>query len=91
MVIELVTPKSRPALDESVKSVREAARKLESEDDLKEPDGAKPVPEDTFGLPPVEKIEHESPPKDPNAPSLSLSADEEEAVSVDLTPAPRPS
>jgi hypothetical protein len=91
MVTEPVTPKSRPALDEAVKSVRGAARKLKGEDDLKEPDGAKPAPEDTFGLPPVEKIEHEPPPRDPNAPSLSLSADEEEAVPVDLTPAPRPS
>jgi hypothetical protein len=41
--------------------------------------------EDAFGLPPGAVPEHDAPPKDPNAPSLSLSSDDEEVVPVDFT------
>jgi len=47
--------------------------------------------EDAFGLRPAVKTPHDNdgPPRDPNAPSLSLSSDAEEIVPVDFTPAPR--
>jgi hypothetical protein len=66
---------------------KEAARKLKREPD--DSGGApKPAPEDTFGLPPVEP-NHDGPPKDPNAPSGSLSSDGAEALTVDFTPNPK--
>jgi len=48
------------------------------------------VVEDAFGLPPAVRTPHanDGPPKDPNAPSLSLSSDGEEVVPVDFTPKP---
>jgi hypothetical protein len=44
--------------------------------------------EDAFGLPPAVESLHgnDGPPKDPNAPSLSLSSDDEEVAPVDFTP-----
>ena len=43
--------------------------------------------EDAFGLPPAVESPYgnDGPPKDPNAPSLSLSSDGEEVVPVDFT------
>jgi hypothetical protein len=70
-------------LEKAMAAVKEAARKLK--DEPEEPSGAEPAPEDTFGLPPVEP-KHEEPPKDPDAPSGSLSSDDAEAITVDLTP-----
>ena len=42
--------------------------------------------EDAFGMPAAVVTEHDAaPPNDPNAPSLSLSSDDEEVVPVDFT------
>jgi hypothetical protein len=42
--------------------------------------------EDAFGLPLALVSAHDAaPPKDPNAPSLSLSSDDEEVVTVDFS------
>jgi hypothetical protein len=57
------------------------ARKLKGEPS--EPGGPKPAAEDTFGLPP-DAPSHDAPPKDPNAPSGSLSSDDAEAIAVDF-------
>jgi hypothetical protein len=45
---------------------------------------AKSAVEDAFGLPPVKKTPHDTdgPPRDPNAPSGSLSSDGEELIPV---------
>jgi hypothetical protein len=40
--------------------------------------------EDTF-VPPPAKIDHSGPPRDPNAPSGSLSSDDAEAIAVDFS------
>jgi hypothetical protein len=73
--------------DKAMAAVKVATRKLKDEPD--EPGGAKPAPEDTFGLPPVGPKDN-GPPKDPNAPSGSLSSDDAEAIiTVDLTPKPK--
>jgi hypothetical protein len=82
----MVKKETKIKLDKAMAAVKGAARKLKDEPD--EPGGAKPPPEDTFGLPPVEP-KHDGPPKDPNAPSGSLSSDDAEAITVDLTPKPK--
>jgi hypothetical protein len=48
--------------------------------------------EDAFGLPPEDKTPHDNggPPRDPNAPSGSLSSDDAAVVSVDFSPVAHP-
>lgn len=48
--------------------------------------------EDAFGLPPEVKTPHDDdgPPRDPNAPSGSLSSDDAEVVPVDFSPGAGP-
>jgi hypothetical protein len=76
-------------LDKAMAAVKEAAaRKPKRENDSEPLPVATPV-EDAF-IPPEGEIKHEGPPKEPNAPSGSLSSDDEEVVPVDLTPAPGP-
>ena len=74
--------KGKTKLDEAMEAVSEAARKLS--------DPNKPaVAEDAFALPP-KKAKHQEPPKDPNPPSGSLSADDAEAISGDSSIPPKP-
>jgi|ERR1700722_615551 hypothetical protein len=83
----LVKEETKIKLGKTMAAGKEAARKLKHEPD--DSGGApKPAPEDTFGLPPVEP-NHDGPPKDPNAPSGSLSSDGAEALTVDFTPNPK--
>lgn len=48
--------------------------------------------EDAFGLPPAVKTPHdkEGPPRDPNAPSGSLSSDDDELIPVDFSTGAKP-
>jgi hypothetical protein len=48
---------------------------------------AKSAVEDTFGLPPGDKApkNKDGPPRDPNAPSGSLSSDDDEVIPVDFS------
>jgi hypothetical protein len=78
-------PKTK--LDTAMTAVKETARKLK--DEPEEPIGPKPATEDAF-VPPPDEPKQEEPPKDPDPPSGSLSADDEEAVPVDFKPAPTP-
>jgi hypothetical protein len=69
-------------LDKAMAAVKEAARKLKGENDS-EPSVTETPVEDAFILPDGEPT-HDGPPKDPNAPSGSLSSDDAEAISVDF-------
>jgi hypothetical protein len=46
--------------------------------------------EDAFGLPLAVETPHDGPPSDPNAPSGSLSSDDEEVVPVDFSTGAKP-
>lgn len=48
--------------------------------------------EDAFGLPPAVKTSHDKdgPPRDPNAPSGSLSSDDDEVIPVDFSTGAKP-
>jgi hypothetical protein len=83
----LVEKESQTELDKAMVPVKKAAGKLKGEN-KSEPTVETPV-EDAFVLPDG-KIRHEAPPKDPNAPSGSLSSDDEEVVPVDLSPRAMP-
>jgi hypothetical protein len=70
-------------LEKAMAAVKEAARKLTGENDSESPPVETPE-EDAF-TPPEGEIKHEVPPKDPNAPSGSLSSDDAEAIAVDFS------
>jgi hypothetical protein len=74
--------KAKAKLDQIFEAV-EAVRNLNDKPD--EP----VVTEDAFA-PPSAKPKHEEPPKDPNAPSGSLSSDDAERISVDFNVPSKP-
>jgi hypothetical protein len=82
----LMEEEPKTKLDKAMAAVKEVARKLKGENDSEPVPVETPV-EDAF-TPPDGEIKHEAPPKDPEAPSGSLSADGEKTGTVDLTPAP---
>ena len=82
-----VAKEHRTNLDKAVAAVKDAARNMTIREDVAS--GAEPATEDTFGLPPIDEIPRGPPPRDPNAPSLSLSADDEDAAPVEFTPKPK--